>query len=126
MESGVERSKVEWSTHPGNILVASLRVNSSVGYHILEGVVRETTITSLVTLGSWGGARGGGHMTWSHDHLGESHDSLEQSTRFCSLRETSCPVALKCCPSREPVAEKAQQEPQEPWEGERGGRRWTI
>ena len=69
MESGVERSKVEWSTHPGNILVASLRVNSSVGYHILEGVVRETTITSLVTLGSWGGARGGGHMTTWESHM---------------------------------------------------------
>ena len=38
-------------------------------------------------------------------------DSLEQSTRFCSERETSFPVALKCCPSRDPVVLNAQQEP---------------
>ena len=39
----------------------------------------------------------------------------EQSTRFCSLRETSLPVALKCWPSREPVVLNAQQEPHWPW-----------
>ena len=49
-----------------------------------------------------------------------SHDSHEQSTRFCSLRETRFPVALKCCPSREPVAENAQQDPHDPWTEERG------
>jgi len=35
----------------------------------------------------------------------------EQSTKFCSESETSLPVALKCCPSRAPVDEKAQHEP---------------
>ena len=36
---------------------------------------------------------------------------LEQSMRFFSDSETSFPVLLKCWPSREPVVEKAQQEP---------------
>jgi len=35
----------------------------------------------------------------------------EQSTKFCSESETSCPVLAKCCPSSEPVAENAQHEP---------------
>ena len=39
----------------------------------------------------------------------------EQSRRFCSLNETSFPVLRKCWPSRAPVAEKAQQEPQRNW-----------
>ena len=38
----------------------------------------------------------------------------EQSIRFCSERETSFPVALKCCPSRDPVVLKAQHEPHWP------------
>lgn len=40
---------------------------------------------------------------------------LEQSTRFCSLSDTSLPVFLKCCPSIAPVVLKAQQEPHWPW-----------
>jgi hypothetical protein len=40
---------------------------------------------------------------------------LEQSTKFCSESETSFPVALKCCPSSEPVDEKAQSEVHWPW-----------
>ena len=46
-------------------------------------------------------------MTDRHD----SPNLVEQSTRFCSESDTSFPVFLKCCPSREPVAEKAQQDP---------------
>ena len=40
--------------------------------------------------------------------------SPEQSMRFCSESETSLPVALKCCPSRDPVVLNAQQEPHWP------------
>ena len=36
---------------------------------------------------------------------------VEQSTKFCSEIETSCPDLAKCCPSSEPVVEKAQHEP---------------
>jgi len=39
----------------------------------------------------------------------------EQSTRFCSERETSLPVLRAWAPSSEPVVEKAQQEPHWPW-----------
>jgi len=38
----------------------------------------------------------------------------EQSSRFCSLRETSFPVFLKCCPSSDPVALNAQELPNSP------------
>lgn len=38
----------------------------------------------------------------------------EQSTRFCSLRDTIFPVFLKCWASRAPVVLKAQQEPHWP------------
>ena len=40
---------------------------------------------------------------------------LEQSTKFCSESETNFPVALKCCPSKDPVVENAQHEPHCPW-----------
>jgi hypothetical protein len=36
---------------------------------------------------------------------------VEQSTKFCSEIEISFFVLAKCCPSSEPVAEKAQHEP---------------
>lgn len=39
----------------------------------------------------------------------------EQSTKFCSDNETSCEAALKCWPSNEATAEKAQHEPHCPW-----------
>lgn len=48
--------------------------------------------------------------------------AVEQSTRFCSLRDTSFPVFLNCWPSKAPVALKAQHEPQCPW-NEKG---WAI
>jgi hypothetical protein len=35
---------------------------------------------------------------------------LEQSTKFCSDRDTNWPVVLKCWPSKAPVDEKAQHE----------------
>ena len=38
----------------------------------------------------------------------------EQSSRFCSLRETSFPVFLKCCPSSDPVTLNAQDLPNSP------------
>ena len=38
----------------------------------------------------------------------------EQSSRFCSLRETSFPVFLKCCPSSDPVTLNAQELPNSP------------
>lgn len=38
----------------------------------------------------------------------------EQSTRFCSLRETSFPVFLKCCPSTDPVTLNDQDLPRAP------------
>ena len=38
----------------------------------------------------------------------------EQSSRFCSLRETSFPVFLKCCPSSDPVTLNAQELPNAP------------
>ena len=38
----------------------------------------------------------------------------EQSTRFCSLRETSFPVFLKCCPSTDPVTLNDQDSPRTP------------
>ena len=44
----------------------------------------------------------------------QTKNILEQSTRFCSLSETSFPVDLKCCPSRDPVVLNAQQEPHWP------------
>jgi len=40
---------------------------------------------------------------------------VEQSTSCCSDTETSLPVLIAYADSREPIAEKAQQEPQEPW-----------
>ena len=42
---------------------------------------------------------------------------LAQSTRFCSDRETNLPALAAWAPSSEPVAEKAQQEPQWPCAG---------
>ena len=36
---------------------------------------------------------------------------VSQSTRFCSLSDTSSPVAIACTPSTAPVVENAQQEP---------------
>ena len=57
-------------------------------------------------------------ITNDHIHLVQTvyswYNVLEQSTRFCSERDTSLPVALKCCPSKEPVVLKAQQEPHTP------------
>ena len=38
----------------------------------------------------------------------------EQSSRFCSLRETSFPVFLKCCPSSDPVTLNGQELPNSP------------
>ena len=40
---------------------------------------------------------------------------LLQSTRFCSERLTSLPVARWCMASRAPVVEKLQHEPHWPW-----------
>lgn len=40
---------------------------------------------------------------------------LVQSTRFCSESDTNLPEARACWPSRTPVVEKAQHEPQPPW-----------
>lgn len=44
--------------------------------------------------------------------------SVEQSTRFCALRDTRLPVFSFSCASRAPTALKAQQAPQEPWNRE--------
>ena len=44
---------------------------------------------------------------------------VEQSMRFCSDSEVSVPVFLKVWPSRDPVAENDQHEPQWPWRQQR-------
>jgi len=40
---------------------------------------------------------------------------VEQSTNCCSEKDTSEPELIKFNPSREPVVEKAQHDPHEPW-----------
>lgn len=40
---------------------------------------------------------------------------MEQSTNCCSERETRDPVLILLAPSIDPVAEKAQHEPHDPW-----------
>jgi len=40
---------------------------------------------------------------------------FEQSTNCCSERETSFPVAIAFIPSKDPVDEKAQHDPHDPW-----------
>lgn len=41
--------------------------------------------------------------------------TVEQSTRFCALRDTNFPVFSFTCASRAPTALKAQQAPQAPY-----------
>ena len=55
--------------------------------------------------------------TGLHTSLQYSHGYSDHcpAHRFCSDRETSFPYFLKCCPSRDPVAEKDQQDPHWPW-----------
>jgi hypothetical protein len=40
---------------------------------------------------------------------------VEQSTNYCSEKEVRVPVLMAFIPSRDPVEEKAQHDPQEPW-----------
>ena len=75
----------------GVVRVAGLCVNPVVGDHIFEGVVHEAAHTSQVVLWQWS-------QLSILDCCGEiSHltSFLEQSTRFCSLSETSFPLDLK-------------------------------
>ena len=59
--------------HPGHIGIASLRVDASVLYHILKGLVRETTIAAHVPLGLWEGWEGGGREgRWEGSRPGQN------------------------------------------------------
>ena len=93
-------------------------INATILNDIFEGIIHITSIAAFITLRTY--------STSIKLTIGQSNNVVsvivgwlayvpEQSTRFCSERETSFPVALKCCPSRDPVALKAQQEPQLPY-----------
>ena len=113
----LQSSLLEWlTTHMSLIRVAFFGVNAVVLNDVLESLIHQTSSTSHVTLSSC-------QNHYIHTVIPFPYswknfrfvNILEQSTRFCSERETSFPVALKCCPSRDPVVLKAQQEPHWPY-----------
>ena len=92
--------------------VASLGIHTMVTDDVLETLVHETSFTAHVSLCSCLHSKTCDYL--SYHIVGGLIYILEQSTRFCSESETNLPVALKCCPSREPVVLNAQQEPHWP------------
>lgn len=101
------------------VRVALLSVDASILIDVLKGIVHETPLTAMIAFSHCISACK--QPTVNRGVARGVANSPEQSIRFCSERDTSFPVALKCCPSSDPVALKDQQDPHWPWEGEKGG-----
>ena len=94
-------------THMTLVGVTFFGINSTILNDVLECINHQATTTAIITLFSYSKNKMMRHIEFVIGNI----LVREQSMRFCSERETSFPVALKCCPSRDPVVLKAQQEP---------------
>ena len=112
------------STYLCLIRVGVLCINSIIFLNIIEGLVHQSAHTAMISCRNAVTAMAfycylsvQRHTILYVSELSKNYyqpSFFEQSTRFCSERETSLPVFLKCWPSSDPVEENAQHEPQVP------------